>query len=215
MIDQKELAALRQNYSLKILDESTVEVNPFSQFSVWFKEVLETEISEPNAMILSTCSRDAVPGVRTILLKGFDEKGFIFFTNYLSKKAKEIDENPKASLLFFWKELERQVRIFGRVEHTSIEESDAYFATRPYESRVGAWASVQSSVVPNRNFIEEKFVKLKEKFTEETIKRPEFWGGYRIIPSYFEFWQGRENRLHDRIVYEFQNDSWKICRLSP
>lgn len=215
MIDQNKLAALRQNYSLKTLDEKSVDINPFKQFSVWFNEVLEAEITEPNAMILSTSNSESKPDLRTVLLKGFDEKGFVFYTNYLSQKAKALDENPRATLLFFWKELERQVRIYGMVNRTSSAESDEYFNSRPYESRIGAWVSLQSSVVPDRKYLEDKFVELKSKMNEQTIKRPEYWGGFRVIPSYFEFWQGRENRLHDRIIYELQSESWKIYRLSP
>lgn len=215
MIDQKKLASLRLNYSLKKLDESIVDASPFKQFSVWFNEVLDAEITEPNAMMLSTATNESKPDVRTVLLKGFDENGFVFYTNYLSHKAKALDENPKTALLFFWKELERQVRIYGKVKRTSSTESDEYFNSRPYESRIGAWVSVQSSIIPNRKYLEDKFEELKNKLTEQSIKRPEYWGGYRVIPSYFEFWQGRENRLHDRIVYELANGDWKIYRLSP
>lgn len=215
MINQNKLAALRQNYSLKTLDEKSVDINPFKQFSVWFNEVLAAEISEPNAMMLSTSGLESKPDIRAVLLKGFDEHGFVFYTNYLSHKAKALNENPKAALLFFWKELERQVRIHGKVERTSSAESDEYFDSRPYESRIGAWVSLQSSVVPNRKYLEDKFVEFKSKINEQTIKRPEYWGGYRVIPSYYEFWQGRENRLHDRIVYELQSENWKIYRLSP
>lgn len=215
MIDQKKLASLRLNYSLKKLDEGKVDASPFKQFSIWFNEVLESEITEPNAMILSTSTLEAKPGARNVLLKGFDEQGFVFYTNYLSHKAKALDENPQAALLFFWKELERQVRIYGKVKRTSSAESDEYFDSRPFESRIGAWVSMQSSVVPGRKYLEDKFEELKNKFNGQTIKRPEYWGGYRVVPSYFEFWQGRENRLHDRVVYEMVNDNWKIYRLSP
>ncbi|SRR5690606_22612447 len=215
MIDSKELAILRRNYSKQVLTESSVNQNPFEQFSKWMNEALSAEIIEANAMALATADNNGTPSVRIVLLKGLDERGFVFFTNYESAKAKNLIENPKASLLFFWRELERQVRISGTVEKTSREESEAYFKTRPAASRIGAWASKQSSIIPDREYLENKFEEYKAMYPDDSIPLPPFWGGFRVIPEKIEFWQGRESRLHDRICYLKEDGNWKIVRLSP
>jgi len=178
-------------------------------------EAISSNLLEPNAMILATANKDGAPSARTVLLKGFDERGFVFYTNYESAKAKNLSENPIASLLFFWAELERQARIEGKVEQVSKADSEEYFRSRPRESQLGAWASKQSSVIASREVLEKKFEEMRKKFEGKEIPLPPFWGGYRVIPQSIEFWQGRESRLHDRICYSFENGKWKIERLSP
>ena len=215
MINNTDLSSLRRNYSLQRFDESTVEVNPFQQFSKWMEEALKSDLLDPTGMALGTANKDGIPAVRMVLLKGFDENGFVFFTNYESHKGSDLINNPNASILFFWKELERQIRITGTIEKTSRQESEEYFHTRPLESQLSAWASRQSSPIPNRKFLEYEFDELKLKYEHKQIPLPPFWGGFRLIPNYFEFWQGRENRLHDRISYRIKNDFWDIVRLSP
>ncbi len=215
MINNTDLSSLRRNYSLQRFDESTVEVNPFQQFSKWMEEALKSDLLDPTGMALGTANKDGIPAVRMVLLKGFDENGFVFFTNYESHKGSDLINNPNASILFFWKELERQIRITGTIEKTSRQESEEYFHTRPLESQLSAWASRQSSPIPNRKFLENEFEELKLKYGHKQIPLPPFWGGFRLIPNYFEFWQGRENRLHDRISYRIKNDFWDIVRLSP
>lgn len=212
-MDENTLNNLRKNYQRGELLESKINPNPFRQFEIWFEEVLIANIYEPNAMILAT-SFGNKPSARVVLLKGIDERGFKFYTNYSSRKARELASNPNAALLFYWMELERQVRIEGKVEKLSREESLEYFNSRPLESRYGALASNQSEVIPNREFLERKFFELKEKYGDNP-PMPENWGGYKLIPELFEFWQGRPGRLHDRIVYEKSEKSWKIYRLSP
>jgi pyridoxamine 5'-phosphate oxidase len=215
MIENKEIAGLRRNYSNKPLSEDNVHTHPHEQFIIWLNEALNAAIIEPNAMILATSSQNGIPGIRTLLLKGIAEDGYIFYTNYLSKKAQEIEENPNASILFLWKELERQLIVAGRIEKLPREESEEYFNTRPVESKIGAWASIQSSVIPDRKFIEEEYERYNKKFSGSEIPMPDYWGGYKLIPYKYEFWQGRESRLHDRISYIKENNSWKILRLSP
>jgi pyridoxamine 5'-phosphate oxidase len=215
MIDKKLIQDLRKNYKLKSLDQKDVLENPYEQFSLWFEETLNSQLPEPNAMILATATKDGRPSVRALLLKGFDENGFIFYTNYESRKGKEIALNNSASILFFWPELERQIRLEGKVEKISPEESKKYFDTRPYKSRIGAWASNQSEVIENRFFIVKKFLKYFIKFHSKDIPLPPYWGGYILKPDVFEFWQGRANRLHDRVRYKLENKIWKIERLSP
>ncbi len=212
---KKSLADLRENYKLKSLDISDVDLNPFKQFEVWFNEVLEAEISEPNAMCVATATKEGKPSARVLLLKGFDEKGFVFYTNYESRKGKELAENNQASLLFFWVDLERQIRIEGTVEKVTNEESEKYFKTRPFKSRLGAWASNQSEVISGRYIIIKKFVGYLAKFRSTNVPLPPYWGGYRLKPEEFEFWQGRANRLHDRIRYKKEKDNWILERLSP
>lgn len=210
------IADIRKNYSMKKLIEKKADADPFNQFAKWWKQAIKAEIEEVNAMTLATASADGMPSARIVLLKDFDEKGFSFFTNYESFKGKELSENPKACLIFFWKELERQVRITGLVEKLDEKMSDAYFNSRPEESRIGAITSPQSRVIKNREWLDSTFEKNKEKYQGKKIKRPRHWGGYLIKPVIFEFWQGRPNRLHDRLQYALQDDgSWKIERLAP
>ena len=215
MIDKKIIEDLRRNYKLKSLDQKDVLTNPFEQFSVWFEEAMHSKLPEPNAMILATATKEGKPSVRALLLKGFDENGFIFYTNYESRKGKELTENKNASILFFWPEIERQIRIEGKVEKISHTESKRYFNTRPYKSRIGAWASNQSEVIDSRFVIVKKFLKYFIKFHSKEIPLPPYWGGFILIPDTFEFWQGRANRLHDRVRYQHIDEKWKIERLSP
>lgn len=210
------IADIRRDYSLKTLLETEVADNPFLQFGDWWQQAVESEIDEVNAMTLATASLEGVPSARIVLLKAYDEKGFVFFTNYESAKGQELAENPKASLLFFWKELERQVRITGLVEKVSTAENDEYFLSRPTGSQIGAWASPQSHVIENRSWLENRVKELDAKFKTEPLTRPAHWGGYRVKPVIIEFWQGRSSRLHDRIQYTLQdNGGWKIERLAP
>jgi pyridoxamine 5'-phosphate oxidase len=212
----KRIADLRQEYTAQSLHEADVAPDPFAQFEKWWQQALITEIREPNAMILATASADGVPSARVMLLKGFSKEGFLFFTNYKSYKAMQLDENPKASLVFFWLELERQVRVLGLVSKADEATSDAYFNSRPFGSRIGAWASPQSSVVESREWLDAQYKKLQEEFSGKDVKRPPHWGGYLVQPVSIEFWQGRPGRLHDRIQYSLQQDgSWKIERLAP
>lgn len=211
----KSIADLRKEYSSQTLLEKDADVSPVQQFRKWWDQAIASEILEPNAMTLATASSDGLPSARIVLLKGFDESGFVFYTNYKSYKALQLEENPKACLVFHWKELERQVRIMGVVEKASAGESDEYFGSRPVGSRVGAWTSPQSSVITNREWIEEEFEKRKAEFGDGNIPRPPFWGGYRVRPVIVEFWQGRFSRLHDRIQYTLEDGSWKIERLAP
>ncbi|GAA4742848.1 pyridoxamine 5'-phosphate oxidase [Flavisolibacter ginsenosidimutans] len=211
----KSIADLRKEYSSQTLLEKDADASPIQQFRKWWDQAIASEILEPNAMTLATASSDGLPSARIVLLKDFDENGFVFFTNYKSFKALQLEENPKACLVFHWKELERQVRIMGVVEKAGAEESNAYFQSRPVGSRIGAWTSPQSSVIQNREWIEEEFEKRKAEFGDGNIPRPSFWGGYRVRPVIVEFWQGRFSRLHDRIQYTLEDGSWKIERLAP
>jgi pyridoxamine 5'-phosphate oxidase len=210
------IADIRKDYRLQTLDEAGVAADPIQQFGIWWQEALQSEIVEVNAMTLATANEQGVPSARIVLLKGYDERGFVFFSNYESKKAGDLQVNPMASLVFFWKELERQVRISGRVEKVTELESDQYFQSRPECSRIGAWASPQSTVISSRQVIEEKVEALQVSFEGKEIPRPLHWGGYRVVPSNIEFWQGRSSRLHDRIQYTLQSDgNWIIERLAP
>ncbi len=209
---QKEL---QQKYSSELLNEETVSRNPFTQFIRWYDESVNSGIPDANAMVIATATKSGIPSVRTVLLKGYDETGFVFYTNYESAKAKELAENPNAALLFLWKELARQIRISGKVEKTTTEESEEYFRSRPAGHQLSAWASGQSSIIPNREFLVKRYNKLLKQYEGKEIPLPSFWGGYRVIPNEFEFWQGRESRLHDRICYSFSNNLWTITRKSP
>jgi pyridoxamine 5'-phosphate oxidase len=210
-----DASSLRQEYTSAGLDKADVDPDPIVQFDEWFENAVEADLYEPNAMILATATNDGKPSARTVLLKGYDERGFVFYTNYEGRKAKEIEANPACALLFYWGELERQVRIEGRATRLSGQESDAYFASRPPGSRLGAWASEQSHPVEDRSILEERVRALQAEYEGREIPRPPFWGGYRIEPDTIEFWQGRENRLHDRIVYYRSGRGWKIVRLQP
>jgi pyridoxamine 5'-phosphate oxidase len=211
-----EIANLRKDYSVQILLEKDIASNPITQFAKWWTEVLETAIIEPNAMTLATASTDGMPSARIVLLKGFDENGFVFYTNYESYKALQMNENPKACLVFFWKEIERQVRVVGLASKISPHESDEYFASRPEGSRIGAWASPQSQVIENRDWLDKRYTILTSEMKNIKIERPPHWGGYVVKPVIVEFWQGRSSRLHDRIQYTLNEDGdWKIERLAP
>ena len=214
-MDEKT-AEIRKEYTQKALVESGIEADPVRQFNIWWHEALEAKIIEVNAMTLATASADGMPSARTVLMKGFSEKGFTFFTNYNSFKGQQLSENPKACLLFFWKELERQVRITGIVEKLSSEESNAYFQSRPRASQVGAVVSPQSQVIESRQWLDEKYEEVFKQFENTTVQRPAHWGGYIVRPVIIEFWQGRPGRLHDRIQYTLLADGkWKIERLAP
>jgi pyridoxamine 5'-phosphate oxidase len=216
MIETNSIARIRKIYQLASLSEDEVDENPLKQFEIWWLQAIESKIDEPNAMTLATSTLTGKPSARTVLLKGINEKGFLFFTNYSSRKGKEIEENPSVSLLFFWKELERQVRIEGKVQKISEVESDVYFHQRPVESRIGAWCSPQSQVIEGRKILEQNIEKYNSLFEDQNIPRPDFWGGYIVIPERMEFWQGRPGRLHDRLVYTSdETNLWKIQRLAP
>ena len=210
------IAEMRKEYALHRLNESEIAIDPIIQFEQWWTDAVKSEILEVNAMTLATSSADGLPSARIVLLKGFHKAGFQFYTNYESFKGKQLLENPRACLVFFWKELERQVRITGLVEKVSREDSDAYFFSRPAGSRIGAWASPQSEVIKNSEWLDQQVDQFKSKFAESEIPRPSHWGGYLVRPVTIEFWQGRPNRLHDRLQYTLQeNGSWFIERLAP
>ncbi|MCO5235922.1 MAG: pyridoxamine 5'-phosphate oxidase [Chitinophagaceae bacterium] len=213
---KKEIADIRLSYSKNVLLESEADPNPFKQFEKWWQEAIHSEIDEVNAMTLATASADGVPYARIVLLKDFSEKGFMFFTNYGSHKAQQLESNPNASLVFFWKELERQVRITGAAVKADPGESEVYFDSRPEESRIGAITSPQSRVIENRQWIDDLFEQNKKLFGGKAIKRPDYWGGYLVQPRVIEFWQGRPNRLHDRLQYTLvTTGEWKMERLAP
>lgn len=208
----KDISTHRHNYTKHELTEDKISPNPFEQFGWWFEEAGQSGIIEPNAMALGTASPTGRPSVRIVLLKSFDENGFVFYTNYHSRKGREIGANNQASLLFYWDVMERQVRIEGTVEKIEVHLSDEYFSNRPYESRLSAIVSEQSAEISSRRYLEDK---LEELRASGHVKRPEHWGGFRLKPDYFEFWQGRASRLHDRIVYALEEAAWKIKRLAP
>ncbi|MGA2296196.1 MAG: pyridoxamine 5'-phosphate oxidase [FCB group bacterium] len=214
MEKKEDISALRRDYNKYSFNENSAVQNPFEQFQSWFRDAIDVEMLDPNAFALSTSTKDGKPSSRMLLLKHFDEKGFVFFTNYESRKGRELLENPQASILFFWDKLERQVRIQGKVEIITQKESDDYFQTRPYTSRLGAWASRQSEPLKSRFTLIRQVAQLMVKYPLN-VPLPPYWGGYRLIPAEFEFWQGRLNRLHDRIQYIKEKDYWKLIRLYP
>lgn len=216
-VDNTLIQGLRQDYQAAAFDLTDADADPFVQFGKWFAEALDAQVLEPNAMTVATASPDGVPHARIVLLKGYDEAGFVFYTNYGSAKAQELDQNPRAALVFVWLELQRQVRIEGRVERVSAEESAAYFQSRPKSSQIGAYASPQSQPIASRQVLEDNVARLEAAYASaEALPLPDFWGGYRVIPSRIEFWQGRSSRLHDRITYTHTTDGdWIRERLAP
>jgi pyridoxamine 5'-phosphate oxidase len=211
-----DIAQLRRDYSKKELTEKNVDESPFIQFSHWFKEALEAEVPEPNAMTLATATKDGRPSARVMLLKYFGENGFGFFTNFNSRKSLEIAENPYAALCFLWLELERQVRVDGLLHKIPDKEAEEYFKGRPRGSQIGAWVSHQSSVIKSKEELEKKVIEMEKKFDGREVPIPDYWGGYTLIPTSIEFWQGRPSRLHDRILYTLdEKGEWKTSRLSP
>lgn len=215
-VDNTTIANLRVNYQSEAFDLEHTDASPFIQFGKWFHEALESQVLEPNALTLATASLMGKPTARIVLLKGYNEQGFVFYTNYNSDKGKELAENPQASMVFLWLELHRQIRIEGRVEKVSEEESSKYFQSRPKGSQIGAYASPQSQVIPNREVLEQNVKNLNAQYVDvDVLPRPNHWGGYRVIPEVIEFWQGRPSRLHDRIRYSLTNGVWKRERLAP
>jgi pyridoxamine 5'-phosphate oxidase len=210
------IADLRRDYTLHGLHEAEVDANPFQQFQVWFDQAVAATLPEPNAMTLATATPEGIPSARVVLLKGFDTRGFVFYTNYHSRKGQELAQNPQAALVFWWAELERQVRIEGHIEKVSDQETETYFHSRPIGSQLGAWASHQSQVIGSRDELERRLDELKTQYESQVIPRPPHWGGYRLSPRAIEFWQGRPSRLHDRLIYKRLDDTrWTLERLSP
>ncbi|HYW31216.1 MAG TPA: pyridoxamine 5'-phosphate oxidase [Gemmatimonas sp.] len=209
------IADIRTDYARAALGESDVDTDPIVQFQKWFDEAVNAQVHEPNAMCLATATPDAYPSARMVLLKGMDARGFVFYTDYRSRKGTELADNPHASLCFFWGELERQVRVAGSVQRVSRAESSAYFQSRPAESRIGAWTSHQSSVLTSRDALEQEQSEVRTRFADGEIPLPEHWGGFRVVPDEIEFWQGRPSRLHDRIRFVLRGGAWVRERLSP
>ena len=209
------LADLRRDYAHATLDEGDVAADPVEQFRRWFDQAVSAQVLEPNAMTLATATADGTPSARVVLVKGVDERGFVFYTDYRSRKGRELAENPRAALVFYWGELERQVRIAGRVSRVSSEESAAYYRSRPIKSRLGAWASEQSQVIPGRAPLEERMRELTERHADGDPPLPPHWGGFRVVHEEVEFWQGRRSRLHDRIAYTRLATAWDVARLAP
>ena len=214
-MDKSLLASLRRDYSSRQLSASSVAKDPFAQFGAWMAEALNSQVIDATAMLLSTADLKCRPSSRVVLLKSFDERGFVFYTNYKSKKAVDIEANPHVSLHFFWPDLERQLIITGTAGEITPAESEEYFDSRPEDSKIGAWASKQSSLIANRKELEENYAANEQRFLGGHIPCPPFWGGYRVTPDSFEFWQGRASRLHDRIFYQRDENKWNIVRLSP
>jgi pyridoxamine 5'-phosphate oxidase len=216
MLSNEAIAAIRKDYTLKEFDDSNILANPMDQFKIWFKEAIDAAVNEPNAMSIATIKQDGTPSSRIVLLKGIQDNGFVFYTNYNSHKGKQLAGNKHAALLFFWPELQRQVRIEGTVSKIAESESDAYFASRPIESQIGAHASPQSEVIPGRHVLEENYEKFKLLFDRTPLIRPSHWGGFMVEPKSIEFWQGRASRLHDRFLYtKTQVLQWTHTRLAP
>ncbi len=209
-----DLTELRNKFRKSGLSRSDLDDDPVKQFSLWFTEAIDSGIVEPTSMSLATSDESEI-GLRTVLLKYFDDKGFVFYTNYESKKSRQIEKRPEAAILFPWVALDRQIKIIGGVEKVSSLESIKYFATRPKDSQIGAWASKQSTIISSRDILQNQFESMKRKFSSGEVPLPDFWGGYRVIPRTIEFWQGRESRLHDRFIYRRIEDSWTVSRLSP
>lgn len=210
------VADLRKEYTFRGLNKADAAPSPFQQFKIWFEQALAAQLPEPNAMTIATATPDGKPDARIVLLKDYNQRGFVFYTNYESHKGQQLVENPWGAIAFWWAQLERQVRIVGRVEKISDAESDQYFQSRPKASQLGAWASNQSQVIDTRQVLEQRLQQLKEKYENQEIPRPPHWGGFRVIPDEIEFWQGRPSRLHDRLLYRRGEDgSWVIQRLSP
>ena len=211
-----ETDELRREYDSDGLRESDAAETPFDQFELWFQQAVDAKIDLPDAMTLATVSKDGIPSARIVLLRGFDDRGLVFFTDYQSQKGQELAENPRAALVFYWRELDRQIRVSGTVNTVSHEESEKYFRSRPVGSQLAALASNQGEVIPNRQELESKYKQLIETYRHKKIPLPPCWGGFRLSPDWFEFWQGRPNRLHDRLRYTQRSDEgWKIERLSP
>ncbi len=206
---------LRQEYAHATLEENDLAANPFIQFQKWFEEAMSVDLPEPHAMTLSTVSADGRPSSRVVLLRNADEQGFVFFSNYQSRKSQEIQENAFVALNFFWQQIERQVRIEGKIVKLDVADSDAYFASRPRESQIGAWASAQSKVCLSRSELDAQVLFFTDKFAGVEVPRPPHWGGFSVKPDYFEFWQGRTSRLHDRMSYNLSQGNWQISRLNP
>lgn len=211
----RDIADLRQDYQRQSLLESDLNPDPIAQFKSWLDAAIAAQLPEPNAMTLATATTDGIPSARIVLLKGLDDRGFVFFTNYNSHKGQELAANPQAAIVFLWTELERQVRIQGRVEKIAPTESDEYYYSRPAGSRLGAWASEQSQVIPDRSVLDDRLTELTAKYPTGEIARPEHWGGFRVMPQVMEFWQGRSSRLHDRLRYQKTPMGWTIDRLAP
>jgi pyridoxamine 5'-phosphate oxidase len=214
-MNRLDLASLRRTYALSSLDEGAVDADPIHQFERWFADAVSAEALEPNAMTLATASRDGVPSGRIVLLKGVDARGFVFFTDFRSRKGAELTENPLAALVFLWKEIERQVRVTGAVARVSDADAEAYFRSRPVGSRLGAWASHQSAVIADRRVLEDRLRDATARFADGDVPLPSHWGGFRVVPDEVEFWQGRPDRLHDRLLYQRAETGWTVARLSP
>lgn len=212
---QEHIARLREDFMSGTLVETDVNRDPGLQFNTWLQQAVDANVPEVQAMALATVSNESIPSSRMVYLREFEKNTFSFYTNYNSKKARDLDKNPFAALTFFWPDLERQIRIEGPVEKASAKQSDAYYNARPYDSKIGAWASNQSHLLASREELERRVEELKQTFTPETIKRPEFWGGFILKANYYEFWQGRKSRLHDRITYRLNNNNWIISRIAP
>jgi pyridoxamine 5'-phosphate oxidase len=214
-VSDRDLSELRREYAVGGLDEADLREHPIAMFRVWMHDAVTAGLHEPNAMVVSTATPSGVPSSRMLLLKGLDERGFVFFTNYLSRKGAELSQNPACALLFPWHDLERQVRVEGTAEQLTKEENDGYFATRPRASQLGAWASPQSQVVLGRSGLDERYEQTVRRFGDDDVPRPPHWGGFRVVPQVVEFWQGRRGRMHDRLRYRCTPDGWGTERLAP